>query len=108
MIENMILYACAFCMDKCNRREEMGKIKEFIVKQNWLSDMLDDAKNAEFKPDWFEGLFEMLEKNGMSSLQNYHTRLCSLNVFLGNRDLEESYKREAVINYMKHNLLKDE
>ena len=33
-----------FCMDKCNRREEMGKIKEFIVKQNWLSDMLDDAK----------------------------------------------------------------
>lgn len=73
--------ACAFCMDKCNRREEMGKIKEFIVKQNWLSDMLDDAKNAEFKPDWFEGLFEMLEKNGMSSLQNYHTRLCSLNVF---------------------------
>ena len=49
----------------------------------------------------------MLEKNGMSSLQNYHTRLCSLNVFLGNRDLE-SYKREAVINYMKHNLLKDE
>ena len=31
-------------MDKCNRREEMGKIKEFIVKQNWLSDMLDDAK----------------------------------------------------------------
>ncbi|WP_144613347.1 ATP-binding protein [Bacillus cereus] len=100
--------ACAFCMDKCNRREEMGKIKEFIVKQNWLSDMLDDAKNAEFKPDWFEGLFEMLEKNGMSSLRNYHTRLCTLNVFLGNRDLEESYKREAVINYMKHNLLKDE
>ena len=68
-------------MDKCNRREEMGKIKEFIVKQNWLSDMLDDAKMQNLKPDWFEGLFEMLEKNGMSSLQNYHTRLCSLNVF---------------------------
>ncbi|EJQ42020.1 hypothetical protein IEE_04183 [Bacillus cereus BAG5X1-1] len=100
--------ACAFCMDKCNRREDMSNIKEFIVKQNWLRDMLDDAKNAEFKPDWFDGLFGMLEKNGMSSLRNYHTKLCTLNVFLSDRDLEESYKREAVINYMKHNLLKDE
>ncbi|MBD8070708.1 ATP-binding protein [Bacillus sp. PS06] len=100
--------ACAFCMEKCDHRDEMLKVKDFVVEKGWMDKMVEDAEKAQYKVSWFNGFFNMLHKNGNPTLQNYHTKLCTLNLILEKSDLDESNKREIVIKFMEYNLLGNE
>jgi hypothetical protein len=102
--------ACAFCLQKCNHRQTMLQTKELLTKTKLLENSKKDAKKNNYSLLFFEKLFNFIKDSdsGIKELADYNARLCSLNIFFEESDLDESYQRENIIKYMHKYLIRDE